>query len=473
MFIFALLYLATPVFMILFTFFSMPFVVLSAIAIVILIFCLHKTHKVDSNLPPKPLAEYWPLLLIALLAAYYSVVVGFDAPDWKNHFAISNSLIENTWPPVIEVDGQTWFLRYYLSWFVPSALFAKIFGSQAITSAMFAWQFAGMLIALLLLFQNLHRARHLLLAALVFFLFSGIDLVGAYLINSHHLKHITPSWINSWAGTNLFIILPNLTVLQHSPHHAIAAFVSTSLIFCNRRLGLQYSAFILVITTMWSPFCAVGLLPLVALSLYKDDFKTALTPQNLLAAPLLAIPIVLYLTQGTELIPHMFAWQHASFYFPYFVLFCVFEFLLILGIFCYLMKKERSLIVTLGVFLTLLCTYSVGLYADLLIRAAMPAVVIMSVLMLKALLANEGWRRKVLVAHIIIGAIPAVVAFVQGARTPISQIHRNATFEQHLDELAAEDREIHRSQYLLDANYARRYLGSVTLMRNLPSRVEQ
>ena len=467
MFIFAVAYLSFPVFIILFSFFSTPFVVLSTAALVVLIFCLYRTYQSNSNWQIKSLVKYWPLLLVSLLAAYFSVVVGFDAPDWKNYFAISNALTNNTWPPVLEVDGQTWFLRYYLSWFVPSSLLAKIFGLQVITPAMFVWQAVGIFIALLLMFQNLHKAKHLLLATLVFFLFSGLDIVGALLINSHHIKYVTPAWIITWAGTNLFVILSNLTVLQHSPHHAVVAYLTAALFFVNRKSALQYGAVLLVITAMWSPFCAIGLLPIVVVSLYKEGWRIAFSPQNLLAAPLLAVPIVLYLLQGAQQIPHMFVWQHTNFYFPFFILFCVLEFLLILTIFYHRIEQERVLVATIAIFLTLLCTYNIGLYADLLVRAAMPAVVIMSILMFKAMLLSKGWRLDILIAYMIIGAIPAVVAFTNGASTPISQVHRNATFEQYLDERAAKDRDVHRSQNLVDVNLAR-YIGSVPLLRGLP-----
>ena len=118
---------------------------------------------------------------------------------------------------------------------------------------------------------------------------------------------------------------------NHAPQHAIAAFLVTSLFFCYRRLFLQYAGVMFVVTTMWSPFCAIGLLPLIGWVSYKEGFKTALTTQNLLAAPLLAVPIVLYLTQGAEQIPLMFSWQHHNFSLLSLVLFCFFEILLIAG----------------------------------------------------------------------------------------------------------------------------------------------
>ena len=469
MFLIAIIYLSAPVFIILFSFFNYVFVVPSALAIVIIVFCFNKQHLDIKDALSRSLACYWPLLLVSLLTSYSCVVIGFDTADWRNFFAIFNSLVENTWPPVIELDGQTWFLRYYLSWFIPSALFAKIFSSQFLASAMFVWTAIGIFIAMLLAFHKLNKTRHLFIAALVFFFFSGLDLVGGWLIDT--IEHPSPYWLNWWGGYRLFAILSNLNTLQHAPQHAIAAYIATSLFFYHRWLSLQYAGLILVVTTMWSPFCAVGLLPIVAWALLKEGFKTALTTQNLLAAPLLAIPIVLYLTQGTEQIPFMFSWQHTYFSFISIILFCIFEFLLILGVLYYFLKEDRQIIFILAAFMTLLCTYNIGLYADLLIRGSMPAICVISILMIKSLLSNRGWRREVLVSYILIGAVPVIVAFVKGVSNPMPETYRDSTFKQYLTMRPAEDRDIHRSQNLVDIGSAR-HIGGVSLMRGLPSRVE-
>ena len=182
MFVFALAYLAFPVFVILFTFFSLPFMLLSALALVTLIFYLHRTYQLGNHLPLKALLlNYWPLLLISLLVSYLCVYP-FDAIDWRNYMAAFNLLEESYWPPVYELDGQTWFLRYYLAWFIPPALLAKILGQQTLMVGMFIWTAVGLIMTMLLAFRNLHKKHLLIIASLVFFLFSGLDLVGAWFL---------------------------------------------------------------------------------------------------------------------------------------------------------------------------------------------------------------------------------------------------------------------------------------------------
>ena len=93
----------------------------------------------------------------------------------------------------------------------------------------------------------------------------------------------------------------------------------------------------------------------------------------------------------------------------------------------------------------------------------------MSVLMLRSLLISKGWQRELLIAYVLVGAIPVVMAFSKAISMPMPKSYRNANFEQYLDMRPAEDREIYSSQYLVNVNSAW-HVGSASLMRNLPSR---
>ena len=462
MFTLSIIYLAFPVFMILFTFFSTPFVLLSAIALVVSIFCLCRTDQSEIGLKLKSTFSYWPLLLVSLLVTYVSLHP-FDDIDWRNYFGVFNLLAESVWPPVIEYDGHTWFLRYYLAWFLPPALVTKLFGGQFLTLSMFIWTVTGLIMAMLFAFQHIRKVKYLFIAPIVFFLFSGCDLVGAYWVGV--TPPINSYYLNWWGGRYLFEIFSNLSAFSYSPHHAIATFLPVSLFLFERRLAVQYGNLILIINTMWSTFCTIGLLPIALWALYKEGYKTALTPQNLLAAPLLAIPIVLYLTHGTGHVPFMFSWQDSHFSFFSFVLFCILEFLLILATLFYLQKEDRTLLITLAIFLTTLCMFKVGGNNNLLYRGAMPAVCVMALLMFKAILANRGWRRDVLIGYLCIGAVPVLLALTTRIKAP--KVDRQITIQEHYDLRTTQDKEVEQWQYLVYTDYAVHVLG-IPLLRGLP-----
>lgn len=464
MFSVGLSFLLLPVFMMCFTFFSMPFVVLNAVALVITIFCLYSLYLSERNNYFKihGLVKYWPLLLVSLLASYICLMLPFASHCWTRHYATINLLTESTWPPVTELDGEKYFLRYYLSWFMLPVLSAKILGSQFITAATFIFTAVSLLVAMLLIFSNLHKVQHLFVAALVFLFFSGFDIAGAYLTG--YTDPFSPHWLHWWAGERVLAILPNIAHLQYAAQHAIAAFLSTGLFLNNRHYAVKWGALIIVSTTMWSAFCAIGLLPIAAYTLFKEGWKTAVTPQNFLAAPLLAIVSVLYLTQEAGQVTYAFTWSISNFSFYSFLLFLFFEFLLILAVFYYFMKEERPLITIFAVFLTVFCAFKIGLWNDLLLRVSMPAICIMSIWMLKCILLHKGWSREFFIVYLLVGTLPVVITLTMGLNAPSA--NRNATFKQYLDGRQPDERDIYRNQNLVSVASARRVLG-IPLMRNL------
>ena len=165
MFTFAIAYLSIPVFLVLFTFFSIPFVLLSAIALVVLVFCLYNYlqsgYTKDFRL--RFLVKYWPLILISIVVTYLCVVSPFKVWDWEKHFAVLNTLVESSWPPVVKLNEETWFLRYYLGWYIVPALLAKMFGSQLLTAFMFIWTATGVFTTLFLAFSHFRKMHHFLL----------------------------------------------------------------------------------------------------------------------------------------------------------------------------------------------------------------------------------------------------------------------------------------------------------------------
>ena len=415
MFIFGIVYLAIPVFLVLFAFFSAPFVMISAIALVLLVFCMYKSHYEGNNidLHLQILYRYWPLLLVSFIIAYLSLAYPFEQADWLKHFAVLNTLIRESWPPIVEINEQTYFLRYYIAWHALPALFAKILGLQSLTAALVIWTTTGLFIALVLAFHNIRKTWHLFVGALVFFFFSGLDIVKLFF--QHHVEPINPIWLNWWDGIGLS--LSSLSSIAYVPQHITGTCVATSLYIYNRRLALQYSGAIVVMTAMWSPFGAIGLVSAVVWAVLKEGYRLAFSRQNWLITPLLVLPVGLYLAQGAEQIPFMFAWQHPDFSLTNFIWFCVIEFLLILGILYWFEREERTLIIILAIFFLLISLLRWGTHPELLMRGSITAVCIIAILVTQSLLKRlkrGGWHQEILVVYLVAGAFPVAAAFVKG-----------------------------------------------------------
>ena len=106
LFILAIAYLTFPVFVLLFTFFSTPFVVLSGIALVTLTFYLLPIAK--WKFKHKSLLRYWPLILITLLITYVCLTP-FESVDWSGYVTTFNLLEDSTWPPVSQYRDTMFF----------------------------------------------------------------------------------------------------------------------------------------------------------------------------------------------------------------------------------------------------------------------------------------------------------------------------------------------------------------------------
>lgn len=466
MFIFAVVYLSIPVFLILFTFFSTPFVLMSAVALIVIVFCLYKCqqsgHSRDFRL--RIFVDYWPLLLVSLVVTYLCVVSPFKIWDWEKHYAVFNSLIQNSWPPVVELGEQTWFLRYFPAYYVLPALFAKILGSQLLTVSMFIWTATGLFTALFLAFSHLQqKPRHLFVAALIFFFFAGLDIVGAWL--NGYVPPLYPHWPQIWISWGE--IWPALTGIAWTPQHVLGGWVGACLFLYNRRLAVEYSAVIIVIISLWSAFPAIGLIPIAVWALIKEGYRAALTPQNLLTAPIVAVSVAMYLMQGAGAVPLMFVWEHSGFSISGFVIFCVFEFLLILGILYFLMKKERDLIITLACFLVCLCLIRFGVYNDLLMRGAIPSICIMSILVFRALLGSQKLWREIITIYLFICSFPVAVAFILGISPSMGRVDKSMDFKKMTSLYTYEEHPHMTYNYVAKTKDAISFFG-VPLMRGLP-----
>ena len=221
-------------------------------------------------------------------------------------------------------------------------------------------------------------------------------------------------------------------------------------------------------TALWSPFCAVGLIPIITWAAIKEGYKPALSPQNLLVTPLLAFSILLYLTQGAGQVPFQFFWEIPYLTFSVYVLACTAEFLIILGILYRFEPKKRSLIVVLGAFLSLLCLFKGGEHNDLLMRGSMPSICMIAILVANSLmksLKNREWHRELLVVYLIIGAFPITVAFVNGLL--MERVNKGITFEKLTSLYTYEEKPYMTFYYLVKTENATKIFGS-PFLRNLP-----
>lgn len=278
MFFLAITYLALPVFILLFSLFSLPFTIGAAIALIVLIVDGHHQLSISKQIPRPPWSKSYPLLLITVLLVAIGVINPYLHWDWDKSFGILNLLRDAQFPPVFtRLDGQPRLLRYYLAWYIVPSLSARLLGDFLLSPVLFLSTAFGITLALLMTFAHLKRVRDFLIVTTVFFLFSGLDIVGMWITGAGGASQFDLyQWYVSWGS----ISFPLLGTSMH-PQHALPAWLAVSMLLTERRLTMRYAVLIGALVLMWSPLVAIGLIPLYAWATIKEGVKTVLTPANL------------------------------------------------------------------------------------------------------------------------------------------------------------------------------------------------
>ena len=177
--------------------------------------------------------------------------------------------------------------------------------------------------------------------------------------------------------------MPNLVGLMWVPQHLIPAALYTLLLLQLRRQPrfLAVSGVVLAAGLFWSPFVALGLLPLAAIPLVENGPQPFLRWPNLLLALPLAGLLVAYLTSGPLLAPRSWIWEGHEW--PQLALVVVVtwlaEFLLLaflLGLLRPRLRREPFFIVSVAMPMVW-PWYLYGFHGDLARRAALPALFVL------------------------------------------------------------------------------------------------
>ena len=354
------------------------------------------------------------LLLIALAWVMVTGAGGvFDdqTHHWDKHQAIFLDLSRGNWPvflPTWTPDLSIYFsgeisqpgslLRYYLGYYMVPGLVGNWFGPATLNVAVPLWTWCGVGL-MLLLFTRCHRGWRVLAAAIVLVFFSGMDLVSGILLEGMEWLDIEIAW-EGWPeiriGRNRLdgIWLKDVRVLYLSqvyglmliPQHFIAGGLCALLIVQLRRCGrfLAVSGVVLTAATFWSPFIAIGLLPLAAVMLVENGLRPFLRWQNLLLAIPLAALIFFYLSSGTGDIDRGWIWQIHSSDLPNLTrvlpILYLSEFVILAVLLVLLNPRLRRDMLFIASLATLLFLpmYSYGYHNDLVLRGQIPALFLLS-----------------------------------------------------------------------------------------------
>ncbi len=241
--------------------------------------------------------------------------------DWWDRRALLLDLSRHPWPMYVRdglADYLPWgggervaLLRYYLAWYMVPGLAGRLFGPAALNWAVPLWSGAGLALVLLLFARGL-GGRRAVLAAGMFVLFGGLDVLRLLLMRGpeyfdFRLDHLGWPGIDIDYGDAIFLgetwthYQSFFDALRWSTDILAAAMYLLLIVRLRRHPRfVAASGVVLAAAVFWSPFVAAGLLPFVAVLLWENRQRVAALASwsNLCLAVPLAGLLVLYLSSG-------------------------------------------------------------------------------------------------------------------------------------------------------------------------------
>jgi hypothetical protein len=337
----------------------------------------------------------------------------YASPDWMVRDAVLRDMIIYPWPYVYTDRGTQELLRAPIAMYLLPALAGKVTGIQTGNIALLA-QNSTMLAVVFALGSTLFaQSRERVIALVVFLFFSGMDVLGKQLNPRDDL------YLEQWAGVQFS---SHVTQAFWVPHHALAGWIGALLYLLWKEKQLNAITFLTAapLLALWSPLSLIGLMPFAAHAAFSGIVRKqiGLTEAVLpLVATILSIPSLIYLlADGGEVGARFYALPWLRY-----VLFQALEAVPFLLIAYFLSARNRFGGFTLAIVATILLASpfgQIGYSVDLPMRASIPALAILS-MMIADILVQPAQRFRHRAGRLFIIAILAI-----GAVTPLSEIRR-------------------------------------------------
>lgn len=383
------------------------------------------------------------LFIVAVIAiwVYYSGIgkFVFQNTDHAYRNGLFNMLVEKEWPVINENVIQSKMpgvsktgLIYYIGFWLPSAVVGKVLGLRCGYYAQAVWALAGICLAYYLLCARNKKLEIWPLA--VFILFSGLDIIGEHLIGTNLFTIDTTLHLEWWSTAYQFSSMT--TQLFWVFNQAIPIWLCTMAILLQK--NNRNVVFILACSLITSTLPFVGLAVITIFlcftrtypererTLFKRNgyfhtlIKDTVTLQNLLGGGIIGILSALYLGSNTagnlsdqQLDPEM--QNNLSKY----VIFLIIEVgIYIIIIYKYNQKNKLFYFICLS--LAIIPPIHVGASNDFCMRASIPALFILMILVMDTL-RNSYLAKDMLVFKSL------VIVLAIGSMTPLFEFTRTIT----------------------------------------------
>lgn len=382
-------------------------------------------NKIVEQAYTKPKVLFWILFIIVILI-FFSGIGGysFQNEDHRYRNAIFQDLVSNSWPVLYKIkgfaadnplEGQQTFLVYYLGFWLPAALVAKIFGIKVGAFFLYAWAVLGL--SLVVYFFCRYFNRFSIKVLLLFLAWGSLYFLGSFY--TFPIKDLLKGEAYLWAG-NLLFADGNTGLIYWTFNQTITSWLIILLIM--NQLNSKNILFLSSLLFFSAPFAFIGFLPFLAYFVYKIDLSKIVdfeglvlcipkyfTFPNILGSLSVLIVPYLYFAANSSgnvfrlIMPPLFT------YFLFIFLSVGIVFILIYNQF----KQNFLYYLALGILLVL-PFFQLGFGLDFTARVSIPAMFILMLLVGEYLIKSEkGLRRKAVIAYLIISGLGHNLQFVR------------------------------------------------------------
>lgn len=406
------------------------------ISFICLIIICYLFYRVFSNLKYKTYEEYLnifnfkKLILMILFLICLNVLSGsggfmYQNWDYNARNAVLHDLIDYDWPVkyvyeksdlIYNIIGENGRLSYYFAYWLPSALVGKIFDFSMANLFLFFYQTLLLIAAFYLISRLFGKSTNWYI--FLFILFSGIDIIGVYILNPTYEFQLG-THIDIWGAPYAYSSF--ITQLFWVFNQSIPVWIVV-LLFLNNR-NFKNLGILLVLSLTFSPFPTVGFILLIlymiliGLSENKliERVREAFTFDNLIAiVPFLMIALF-YLNNTTSQAKGLTYLQTNNLKYMLFVMFCEFGLLSLLCI----NRKNWKYILANSFCLFICGQFYLGNGCDFVNRTSIPFLVMLLIYLIDIL-------EKTNLSKIKLSIIVIYLSF--SSITPISEITRTYNF---------------------------------------------
>lgn len=308
-------------------------------------------------------------------------LINYDWPVIYNYSTQTN-------PDVIEIfgmaSGERAFSYYFIYW-MPAALFGKVFGFAAGNFVLFLWNALGIFLSLLAMSAVIRKFTPWV--PFIFVFFSGLDILPNLVYEFTHYKDWR--WFEGFVTSMSYV--SNFRELASVFNQMIPCFIVVAILLLSKNTrSMGFTAGILF---AYSPWAVFGILPMVAAFLFSKDLRASkisktitntLSPVNIASAVLLLTVFGSYYMSNSNAVSFKgFAWEYFDSPIAFIASYIVFILIEVAPFAVILYKRYRKDPVFWAAVATLLILpfYRISEMNDFTMRGSMPALFLFCILL--------------------------------------------------------------------------------------------